>query len=539
MMQPIVGVMLAGALICGCVAAPPTVARQLTLSPHSALTPSARSATGDPLQRRTLDELRGFVYWLDANDVEGFIGEVGWPGGTFGDAATWNRLADLWYDVADEADLPVSAWAAGAHWDGYPLAVYRRSADRRGATTATQARVLEAHPGGSAIPRGIAVAGGSFGDGRAMFSNRQPGRVNQDYWYPERTTMANLARRGFDFVRIDFRWERIQPTLYETLDAPELERLGKVVSAADAVGLRVVLDLHNYGEYRRGRPDGPPRRMTVGSNGLPAAALIDVWRRLSRAFDDEPAVLAYGLMNEPHNLGLQADEADSLARWDESTGGWTGPLTHDPQRGHGRPGALRVDWDGVGSSLLVSDGNRRLRYCARNGPLLSVWVYLPADARSDAWTASVQLQDVAYDFHAGPHVALEPGSWTHVRFSAPTSALGSCRAVAIHITGPTGEPTNLWLDDLEQRGQLLPAQVWEATSQAVVGALRERGDDTPVLVAGHNWSKVQTWSQQHPRAWIVDPAGATRYEAHHYWDAAQASDYRSYRDELRAARSTP
>lgn len=197
---------------------------------------------------------------------------------------------------------------------------------------------------------------------------------------------------------------------------------------------------------------------------------------------------------------------------------------------------MMVTWTDRTKDAFVANQQTDLRYCARHGSLYSVWVYLPRDAADGTWTASLQVQDVAYAFHAGDHQPLAPGRWTQVRYSAPPAVLGACRAVAVHISGPPGAgTTNLWIDDLQQRGRLLPAQVWEAISQAVVSAVRERGDDTEILVSGHGWSKVQTWRQQHPTAWIIDPGNAFAYEAHHYWNAAQDSNYSAYRTELLAA----
>ena len=46
------------------------------------------------------------------------------------------------------------------------------------------------------------------------------------------------------------------------------------------------------------------------------------------------------------------------------------------------------------------------------------------------------------------------------------------------------------------------------------------------MVAGYQWSGVQVWADQHPRAWIVDPLDNVRYEAHHYWDADHSSLYK-------------
>jgi aryl-phospho-beta-D-glucosidase BglC (GH1 family) len=73
---------------------------------------------------------------------------------------------------------------------------------------------------------------------------------------------------------------------------------------------------------------------------------------------------------------------------------------------------------------------------------------------------------------------------------------------------------------------------WELASQEAVDAIRASGDNKLVLVPGYNHSGVAEWTVLHPRAWITDPAGAVRYEAHHYFDGDHSGRYKhSYSDE--------
>jgi len=91
--------------------------------------------------------------------------------------------------------------------------------------------------------------------------------------------------------------------------------------------------------------------------------------------------------------------------------------------------------------------------------------------------------------------------------------------------------------ELEGRGELTPAQVWEQASQEALDAIRGNGDDTLVLVPGYDWAAVRGWAEEHPQAWIVDPLDRFRYEAHHYWDADRSGRYEDrYADEVAGAR---
>lgn len=268
---------------------------------------AAATSGADALQRRVLAELAVFTDWLRRYHVRGYIGEVGWPDDSRGDAARWNALAERWYRAADRAGLPVTAWATGEWWGtGYPLAVYEDRTPPPGVDSAdTQAAVIEDHPSTRRYLRGVNVAGGEFGaptvDPTSGFSNENPGTYDQAYHYDGQATFNFLAARGIRLVRIPFRWERLQPALGRPLDGAELNRLRGVVHRAHRAGLRVVIDMHNYGGYYLSDGSQGVRR-TIGSAQCPFGDFGDVWRRISLAFRDNAAVVGYDLMNEPAEL---------------------------------------------------------------------------------------------------------------------------------------------------------------------------------------------------------------------------------------------
>lgn len=277
-----------------------------------ALPDAAAITARNALERRVLSELKEFTDWLDANDARGIIGEVGWPGdrGRRG----WNRLGRKWFSAARSARLLATMWATGEWWPrDYPLLAYSNSRGSSGVDhREPQARVLE-----EVSRAGVNVAGAEFGapttEPTSEFSNQDPGTAEVDYHYESRATFRYLSRRGIDVVRLPFRWERLQPSLFGggstspgQLDPEELGRLKAVVARAGAAGLEVILDMHNYGAYYTAR-DGRGVRRALGSPGLPVAAFADVWGRISLAFRDDDTVFGYGLMNEPVGLPDQGD----------------------------------------------------------------------------------------------------------------------------------------------------------------------------------------------------------------------------------------
>lgn len=281
----------------------------------------------DKMEERALRELKVFTDWLAANSARGFLGEFGFPkdrrkldesncgptpGGFADDYRKWNNLAETWLRAADDAKLWAAVWATGEWWQDYSLAVYTRSSEDVPAvdTANTQHLVIERHLSTPDYERGITVAGAEFGAHSSTdetldnFSNRRPGVHGTQYQYPSAATFDYLAARGIPLVRIPFRWERIQPRLKGRLDAQELARLKATVAAARQArpglpgGMKVILDVHNFGAYYEARSSsGPGRRRDFRERNF-AQHLVDLWARLSGEFKSMPDVY-YGLMCEP------------------------------------------------------------------------------------------------------------------------------------------------------------------------------------------------------------------------------------------------
>lgn len=246
-------------------------------------------------EKKRIDELIGFSQWLTANNAQGYIGEVGWPGNR-ADSDAWNTLAQKWFAVADEQRLWSSAWATGSWWGDYPLAIYNVGPSERTLRSSNkQAEVLEKKFANS-MAVGTNLAGLEFGveDG---FSNKNPGKYGQTYFSESPTNIRFLKDRGVRQLRLPFRWERLQPNLSGDLSPVYVSYIRSTLDAAAENDMKVVLDLHNYGEYIT-----PGSTYKLGTAQLPSSALSDVWMRLSAEFKDHPALLAYGIMNEPRDL---------------------------------------------------------------------------------------------------------------------------------------------------------------------------------------------------------------------------------------------
>lgn len=143
---------------------------------------------------------------------------------------------------------------------------------------------------------GVNLSGAEFN------SSKLPGTPYKDYTFPTEAELTYIAAQGANVIRLPFRWERIQPSAKGVLAEAELKRLQATVASANAKGLCVILDIHNYAKYFS---------QTLTGDVAMQSAFVDVWLRLAVIFND-PKQTAFGLMNEPNYL--PREEWASLAK---------------------------------------------------------------------------------------------------------------------------------------------------------------------------------------------------------------------------------
>lgn len=174
----------------------------------------------------------------------------------------------------------------------------------------------------------------------------------------ERADFAEMARQGFDVVRLILSWSALEPER-EQINKEYLQRIHAAVDAAKANGIYVVLDMHQdaWGKYiatpadvtcASGREpaigwDGAPQWATItdgkstcrvpGVRELSPAVsaafsnfyddrdgiqsrLLKTWSALVHEFAREPAVAGYDLLNEPHFGTALTGSAPKLAAFE-------------------------------------------------------------------------------------------------------------------------------------------------------------------------------------------------------------------------------
>jgi endoglucanase len=159
--------------------------------------------------------------------------------------------------------------------------------------------------------RGVNVSQAEWGDPWSA-------AYGTEYSYPSAPTFDYFAARELGFIRLQVQWERLQPVLGGPLDPTQLGYLQQDVAYAKASGALVSIVPHNSARYAPNENfvsnpciiDNPCLGSPVN---VTSDDLANFWVEISNAFKDEPAVVAYDLMNEPHDMGT--DSSGNPVNW--------------------------------------------------------------------------------------------------------------------------------------------------------------------------------------------------------------------------------
>ncbi len=150
---------------------------------------------------------------------------------------------------------------------------------------------------GNAATTSAALVGGSFATGVNLSGlEYNPGgmnRPNWDYFIPTTAELQYYHSQGVNLIRLPFSWERMQPTLNGPLNTTYIAEIEGVVNAAAALGMKVILDAHNFGGYGSNK---------LGDGTLTDGEFANLWQQLSSTFAGNPGIGGYDLMNEPSGM---------------------------------------------------------------------------------------------------------------------------------------------------------------------------------------------------------------------------------------------
>lgn len=153
----------------------------------------------------------------------------------------------------------------------------------------------------AAMTAGPAVAdvapmlfGVNLANGDATGTGIMPGTYGTDYLYPNEPYFDYYQSKGLTIIRLPVKWKRIQQTLGGPLFEDDMLRLDAVMAMARERGMKVILDLHDYGEYKIGSTV-----YKLGTTQLPHSYLADLWQKVAARYVNEEALFGYDIMNEP------------------------------------------------------------------------------------------------------------------------------------------------------------------------------------------------------------------------------------------------
>jgi endoglucanase len=125
----------------------------------------------------------------------------------------------------------------------------------------------------------------------AEYGNPVTGVLGYDYIYPTTSEIDYFSSLGLNVIRIPISWQRFQPTQDGPISQTQLAQLDKLVAYAATKGVKVDIDLHNY---------GIGYGADVGSAQTPDSSLANFWSQMAAHYKNSSNVI-FGLMNEPHD----------------------------------------------------------------------------------------------------------------------------------------------------------------------------------------------------------------------------------------------
>ena len=142
------------------------------------------------------------------------------------------------------------------------------------------------------LANGVNLSGLEFNPGAL------PGRPGWDYPVPSNSELLYYQSKGLRIVRLPILWERLQPGLIGSQKAPALDPtyLGYIttlLAEANALGMVMMVDVHNYGGYGGHK---------IGDGTVTIDNFGRMWSLLAQALKGRPGLGGYDLMNEPSNM---------------------------------------------------------------------------------------------------------------------------------------------------------------------------------------------------------------------------------------------
>ncbi|MDQ3058279.1 MAG: glycoside hydrolase family 5 protein [Pseudomonadota bacterium] len=346
---------------------------------------------------------------------------------------------------------------------------------------------------------------------------------NLHFTVPRKADVAYLAACGFTQNRLPIQWELLQPMLHDTqANAAARALIGEpghfhadyaafitgVLDAHAAVGIRCILDLHNYARYQDFRYQGdgsvigltaPPTpllrpytrdnaQVYVRIFGLaPAASLtpahfVDFWRRAATQWRNHPGLGGYGLMNEPHDLPEPGGVTESAnSREDLSILPVFMQAAIDAIRALDPLTPIYVAGNEWGGAVNVATKNPAYPLSG-DGLVYEVHTYL--DRRSTGH---------AFDWET----EVAPNSWSLKRQSAPITTATGRERVKVAVDWARARKVRLALGEI---GMPIDDPRWAQSFRGAVELMLQNGFEVYSWMGGSHWP-IRNYALNHVPGW--------------------------------------
>lgn len=455
----------------------------------------------------------------------------------------WRALQTELLKDYDAYGFDTMIWAA---WPatGYNLAAYEQvsTAWTVGAKTAISA-TYEALPGAAGRLRGVNTPGGDFGN----FSYATPGVLNTDYGYPTAATFTWLvANTPWRRVRLPFMCERIltaQDGL--TLRTAEWAALKACIQNADAAGMTVILDMHNYGRVNTAAPTWANNGNVLLGSGWTTVQHEQAWATILTAVKADAAcnraVIAIS-HNEPHDFPATAGTftANYTDAFTTSVQGWTANGGTAPSAAWQNVSPFYVRYAGTTAGAFDELALERGNIVAGSGAAFQALCRLNATL-SGSPAFVLGWQDASYAWHDSPGVAAVLNTWVTVTYDF--ASMPGARNYRVELKGSNGVASQTVSWDLDywsqgaSSGSLNSNQVHETLFASWVTAVRALPWTGWIWVPTANYCSLANFGTNHPgatRFW-TDASGQSGIELHHYYDLDHSGTYTNlYNTDLKA-----
>jgi len=195
-------------------------------------------------------------------------------------------------------------WAdTGAGISGATSSTYVPQSTDVGHTLAVIVRIIN-YPGAisvTSLPTSGVITSGVFWIGFNIEGMEgggpYPGSLGTNYFTPSAAEGQLGQVKGMYAVRLPIQWEQAQPTLGGALNMTYIGQIQSAVGMLYSYGMKVMLDVHNFG----GRVEGK-----IGGGTVTVDHFSGFWALMAAQFVGNPGILSYDIMNEWSNMPSSA-----------------------------------------------------------------------------------------------------------------------------------------------------------------------------------------------------------------------------------------